>query len=560
MSRLKEGLYDQLVTRSVRDFLDQEASQNLKSLIDELEETDSPEYLARHLARQIKDALRGLPAEDRKRRQIELANALLEFVRERANPPDSDAVDHAGQVLRAIYSGATAPIGPTTPLSATNLLMNALGEPRLGFELEREMATADQVFMVVSFIQWRGWQRLKDAFLTLADRNVPVRILTTTYIGATDMNAVLELSRLPNVQLRMSLDGRRRRLHAKAWLFQRDNGFSSVYVGSANLSGPALEDGIEWTVKLSEVEAPQIVDRFRGAFDSLWCDEEFEEFRSDDEEMHRRVRHALEYARRAPGQRDSGPPIFFDLRPHPYQQATLDQLESERADRESFRNLVVAPTGTGKTAGRPIVREPSLVFLGTTSLYGSEPTQYTRLHMSCEKIGGFHEDVLRYRLLGQTQGFGTFQFSDDTVDALQTALSQSKRGQRVNSIFGEGASPRMRKVREGLDLLNLPSDLLLRHGAPRLVYGVSLVRNLKRYLLGQDSKPDYLFPIENVEDATQRISAWWAERWLARRVQNLTVIQELAQHRLTYPVRHGARVDIPEEGLLPFDSAGFLPD
>src|SRR5580704_13649896 len=64
--------------------------------------------------------------------------------------------------------------------------------------------------------------------------------------------------------------GRRRRLHAKAWLFQRENGFSNTYIGSANLSGPALEDGIEWTVKLSEVEAPHVVERFRGAFDSLW--------------------------------------------------------------------------------------------------------------------------------------------------------------------------------------------------------------------------------------------------------------------------------------------------
>jgi superfamily II DNA or RNA helicase len=419
MGRFKEGLYDQLVTQSVRDFLDQGAGRNLKSLIDDLEETDSPEYLARHLARQIKDALRGLPAEDRKRRQIELANAFLVFVRERADSPDADAVDHAGQVLRAIYSGATAPIGPTTPLSATNLLMNAVGEPRLGFELEREMATADQVFMVVSFIQWRGWQRLKDAFLTLADRNAPVRILTTTYIGATDLNAILELSRLPNVQLRISLDGRRRRLHAKAWLFQRDNGFSSVYVGSANLSGPALEDGIEWTVKLSEVEAPQIVDRFRGAFDSLWCDEEFEEFRSDDEEMHRRVRNALEYARRSPGQRDSGQPVFFDLRPHPYQQATLDQLESERADRESFRNLVVAPTGTGKTlvAAFDYDRQPHT---------GSRP----RLLFLAHREELVHQARQRFRHVLRNESFGEilagseepagFQYLFSTIQSFRT--------------------------------------------------------------------------------------------------------------------------------------------
>ena len=58
---------------------------------------------------------------------------------------------------------------------------------------------------------------------------------------------------------------------------------------------------------------------------------------------------SLEYAKLGPGRRDSGPPVFFDLRPHPYQQATLDQLETERIDKGHFRNLVVAPTGTGKT-------------------------------------------------------------------------------------------------------------------------------------------------------------------------------------------------------------------
>lgn len=349
MSEFKEGLYDRLVTLRVREFLDLQATHGLKSSVEDLEENDYPDYLARHLIRHIKTTLRGLPAEDRKQRQSELANVLLDFIHSQDDSIELDSVDQAGQVLRAIYRGAAAPEGPSAPLSVTSLMMNSLDEPRLGFELAREMATADRVLMVVSFVQWRGWQRLKSAFHILADRGVPVRLLTTTYIGATDFRAIQELAMLPNVDIRISLDGRRRRLHAKAWLFQRDNGFSSVYVGSANLSGPALEDGIEWTVKLSEVEAPHIVDRFRGAFDSLWFDEEFQQFRPEDEEFCRRVKEALDYARRAPGQRDSGPPVFFDLRPHPYQQATLDQLDAERNIRGYFRNLVVAPTGTGKT-------------------------------------------------------------------------------------------------------------------------------------------------------------------------------------------------------------------
>lgn len=370
MGEFREGLYDLLVTQGVRRFL--ERNPDLKSEVVALEEADGPDYLARHIIQQVKSAFRAMPAEERSRNQIEMANSLLDFVESRQpDTSERDPVLDPGEVLRAIYAGVKPPLPPSTPLGVSTLLMNAIDEPRLGFELERELATADRVFMVVSFVQWRGWQRLKDAFHDLAARNIPVRLLTTTYIGATDFRAIQELGRLPNVEIKISLDGRRRRLHAKAWLFQRHSGFSSVYVGSANLSGPALEDGIEWTVKLSEVEAPHIIRRFQGAFDSLWSDEEFEPFLPDDEEHCRRVKSSLEFARQSPGQKPSSPPVFFDLRPHPYQQATLDRLESERADRQFFRNLVVAPTGTGKTlvaafdyARQPFSgRRPRLLFL-----------------------------------------------------------------------------------------------------------------------------------------------------------------------------------------------------
>lgn len=349
MGELKEGLYDQLVTRNVRRSLDDLGTKNLRSFLETLEENDSPDYLARHLIRQIKLALKGTRHEDRKRRQIEIANSLLAFLKSQELLVEDDLVDLPGNILRAVYRGVEPPKPPSTPLGVSSLLMNALDEPRLGFELQREMASADRVLMIVSFVQWRGWQRLKQSFHDLADRNVPIQVLTTTYIGATDFRAIRELAELPNVELRISLDGRRRRLHAKAWLFQRESGFSSVYVGSANLSGPALEDGIEWTVKLSEVEAPHIIRRFQGAFESLWNDEEFESFRPTDEELCRRVQISLEDARSRPLYKDSARPVFFDLRPHSYQKATLDQLESERADKGHFRNLVVAPTGTGKT-------------------------------------------------------------------------------------------------------------------------------------------------------------------------------------------------------------------
>ncbi|MBL8214146.1 MAG: DUF3427 domain-containing protein [Bryobacterales bacterium] len=436
MRDAKPGLYDQLLTRSLRQTL-QSLPTGLQPATADLEEADSPDYLARHLLQQIRLALRALPPQERRQRQLDLTNTLLEVLKAQTGEDlASESIDPPAQLLRALYRTPTPPQPPSTPLSVNSLIMNAGGEPRLGFELERELASADRVLMLVSFIQWRGWQRLKAAFHELTARNAPVRILTTTYIGATDLRAIQELARLPNVDLRISLDGRRRRLHAKAWLFERDSGFSSAYIGSANLSGPALEDGIEWTVKLSQAETPHVLERFRGAFDSLWADPEFEPFHPDDESQCRRVQTALDFSRKSPS--GTTTPLFFDLRPHPFQQATLDRLESERADRGFFRNLVVAPTGTGKTfiaafdyTRQPFTgRRPNLLFLahreellrqargcfrhvlrdesfGDILTGGEEPAAYTHLFAT---IQSFHS---RNLLASQGPGFWHYAVLDE---------------------------------------------------------------------------------------------------------------------------------------------------
>lgn len=212
-------------------------------------------------------------------------------------------------------------------------------------------------------------------------------------------------------------------------------------------------------------------------------------------------------------------------------------------ERYSSAESVIASS----VAGRPVVRPPHLVFLGTTSLYGTEPTQYTRVHVPCDVLGGQRGEALRYRLLGKTEGYGTLQFSADTVDALATLLAQSEGGQRVHSIFGEGVNPRLRKIRDGLDHLGLPADALLTHGSPRLVYGVALSRNFREYLLGIDQAPEYFVPLREPAKSTERIVAWWSQRWLSRRIQRDDVLVDLATHRTTYPVHHGARVRLPAD-------------
>lgn len=205
-------------------------------------------------------------------------------------------------------------------------------------------------------------------------------------------------------------------------------------------------------------------------------------------------------------------------------------------------------------AGRPIQRPANLVYISTTSLYGRRPNQYDRITVPVDRIQPGSGGSLKYEYLGRTKGIGTFQFGSQTVDEMKTLIEQTSKGQRVNSVFGEGVNPRLRKIRDGLDELGLPSNSLLDHGAPRLVYGVSLIQNLADYLLGIDSKPKYVLEASSTEGATQRIADWWFERWGRPRTEKPEVLDQIATHTLVYPIRHGARVKLPaalvEEFLL----------
>jgi hypothetical protein len=190
-------------------------------------------------------------------------------------------------------------------------------------------------------------------------------------------------------------------------------------------------------------------------------------------------------------------------------------------------------------AGRPIRRRTNLAFIGTTSLYGSGSSQYNRVRIPPEVLGG--RGTVEFRELGKSRSFGTSHLSDQTVAALVRLSEHSRTGIRVNSIFGEGVNPKLRKVRDGMDLLGWPSEELMRHGRQRIVYGVSLVSNLLPYLIGADTEPEYLFR-SNIKDDVDRISEWWTERWLYRRSRSAEVINAVAEHHVDRPVRHGARV------------------
>lgn len=199
-------------------------------------------------------------------------------------------------------------------------------------------------------------------------------------------------------------------------------------------------------------------------------------------------------------------------------------------------------------AGEPIRRKPTLVLLGTTSLYGVSASQYNRLRMPLQGDGGLIGE-LRYELLGKSQGFGTYHFTQPTMDMMEALLRLHQDGRRVNSIFGEGVNPKLRKIRAALDEVGFPSDVLLRHGSPRLVYGVPLATNFREVLLGRTTRPKYLLPKKYPEAGTAVIVDFFSRRWLLPRARRPDVLDAVRAHTLAYPVTHGARVVLPEIDL-----------
>jgi uncharacterized protein DUF4338 len=202
---------------------------------------------------------------------------------------------------------------------------------------------------------------------------------------------------------------------------------------------------------------------------------------------------------------------------------------------------VIASSMKGKSVKRP----PNLVMLATTSLYGVGSSQYNRVRIPLEQLGGKPGTRLEYADLGVSKGYGSYHFSKASIEYLEILLGRANGGRKVNSIFGEGVNPLMRKLRDGLAEVGLPTDELLRHGNPRVVYGVALARNFRNVLLGLTKTPRYFLPTTNSRKQTDKLAGYWRRRWLAARISYPGILEEVASHSLLYPVTHGARVTLP---------------
>ncbi|WP_234375603.1 DUF3427 domain-containing protein [Streptomyces sp. CB01373] len=342
------GVYERLITQDVRDELGQLAAMGWKAVDAEVSKESSPHVLARHVGEVVARTLNQLPSDQR----VPFVNKVLEAlaVSQTDAEPVSTVVDGPRQLLALAQQeapGAYA-IRPLTPLSETSLLTNSPDDLSLGAELRAELATADRIDLLCAFVRWYGIRVLEDALRAAKERGVQIRVITTTYMGATDRHALDRLVRDFGATVKVNYEIRSTRLHAKAWLFRRKTGFDTAYVGSSNLSRAALLDGLEWNVRLSSVATPAVLNKFEATFDAYWSDTAFEAY---DPDLHgERLDGALAQAGGTSSTTDLKISLSgLEVRPFPHQRDMLERLTVERELRGRHRNLLVAATGTGKT-------------------------------------------------------------------------------------------------------------------------------------------------------------------------------------------------------------------
>ena len=352
---LPPGLYEQVINTA----LNRELSEipDARKSVAPIDRAEASKVLAQYLADVVQKGLENVADNGGDiSTQIGLANQIVTLIQNTTQEADfaSLSVDQRAEQLLALLReqdprlavGKTAAdlSRPETSIAQSSLFTGAIHEPQMYTELKKEIVSADRIDMLVSFIKWSGLRLLIDELREFTQNGGELRIITTSYMGATDVKAIEELHKLPNTKIKVSYDTKRTRLHAKTYVFYRDTGFTTAYVGSSNLSNAAISSGLGWNVKVTRRDLPETIDKIAATFESYWNSSEFEYYSEDQKERLARALKAEKYF-----DANNAELYTMDIAPYSYQQEILDKLEAERTVRGYTRNLVVAATGTGKT-------------------------------------------------------------------------------------------------------------------------------------------------------------------------------------------------------------------
>lgn len=352
---LHYGLYEQVINNQLTSELAE--IPEARKAIAPIDKAEASKVLAQYLADVVQKGLDNvLDNGGDISAQIELTNQIVDLIQSTTKEADFAAlgVDRRAEQLLALLREADPQLAvgktavdlsrPESSIAQSSLFTGATHEPQLYSELKKEIASADRIDMLISFIKWSGLRLLMDELQEFTQNGGELRIITTSYMGATDVKAIEALQKLPNTQVKVSYNTKTTRLHAKAYIFYRNTGFTTAYVGSSNLSNAALTSGLEWNTKVTKRDLPETIDKITATFEYYWNDHEFEYYDEGQKERLARALKAEKYF-----DTNNAEVYTIDIAPYSYQQEILDKLEAERKVRGYTRNLVVAATGTGKT-------------------------------------------------------------------------------------------------------------------------------------------------------------------------------------------------------------------
>lgn len=344
---LKEGVYENLINEDLSRKIAQTEQSAFICKRDDIDNAEASEMLSEYVARVVREKIDAdnMSVEDKIGYVNNVIKALDSDDRDELIADDSEYLSAVVSRQKDAERAAThtSAVRPLSGFRVSNLFTGGQSALSLVDEIRRDIASADHIMMIVSFLKMSGIRIIIDELRRFCSVDGhSLKIITTTYCGVTEGRAVQQLSELPHTEVRISYETRIERLHAKAYIFLRNSGFNTAYVGSSNLSRSAQTDGLEWNIRVTNVENPHIIKTAVATFERYWASTSFEDFKTGGL---RKFNERLSIERQPCG--DVAVPQRYQLLPH--QKAILDKLSVERKVNGNYRNLIVAATGTGKT-------------------------------------------------------------------------------------------------------------------------------------------------------------------------------------------------------------------
>lgn len=346
--KLKEGVYENIVNNQLKDDIIDSENNGLVCKTDAIDDAESSKLLAQYISDSLCRKLEDCDCSIEEK--IVKVNALLDSI-------DAAEQEHISlpQLLSSVISKAKKAqmsitgknvIRPLSGFRVSNLFTGGQSGLSLNSEITRDIQSADKIYIIVSFLRLSGVRMIIDKLRDFCSTNGHIlRIITTTYCGITEPKALEQLSQLPNTEIRISYNSTVERLHAKSYIFLRNSGLSTAYIGSSNLSHTAHTDGLEWNIRVTNIENPHIIKSAVATFERYWNSDHFEDFRIGGIE---KFYSELNIQRSRFNATDNTENLTrYQLFPH--QKTILDRLQVERDVNNLYRNLIVAATGTGKT-------------------------------------------------------------------------------------------------------------------------------------------------------------------------------------------------------------------